>query len=64
MEEFGDYEPEDAWDATDSPINQLRNLLRRVALLRATLDLIATDRERLRLEQLETDLTTVIGRLS
>ena len=30
---FDDYEPEDAWDATDDPAEQLENLRRRVRLL-------------------------------
>lgn len=30
---FGDYEPEDAWDALDPPLDQLRNLARRIALV-------------------------------
>ena len=61
---FGDDEPEDGWDATDDPIDQLRNLLRRVAVLRVSLEAIATDRERLRLQQLEEDFGFVISRLS
>ena len=61
---FGDDEPEDAWDANDHPLEQLRNLLRRVAVLKIGLEAITTDRERLRLDQLEEDLAFVIGRLS
>lgn len=30
---FGDYEPEDAWDALDTPLEQARNLGRRIALV-------------------------------
>jgi hypothetical protein len=30
---FDDYEPEDAWDRTDDPADQLENLRRRVRLL-------------------------------
>lgn len=63
MNEFGDDEPEDAWDATDPPKEQLRNLLRRVILLRSSLDAIVTDRERLRITQLEEDLAFVAERI-
>jgi hypothetical protein len=63
MAEFGDDEPEDAWDATDPPKEQIRNLLRRVALLREGLEAFTNDRERLRFQQLEEDLNFVIGRL-
>ena len=33
MSDFGDYEPEDAWDATDSVAVQIGNLLHRLDLL-------------------------------
>lgn len=33
MSGFGDYEPEDAWDATDTPAQQIINLFRRMALV-------------------------------
>lgn len=33
MTTFGDWEPEDSWDATDTPDEQIVNLARRVALL-------------------------------
>lgn len=33
MSEFGDYEPEDAWDATDAIANQIDNLLKRLDAL-------------------------------
>ena len=33
MTTFDDYEPEDAWDRTDDPAEQLENLRRRVRLL-------------------------------
>lgn len=33
MSEFGDYEPEDAWDATDAIPNQIDNLLKRLDAL-------------------------------
>lgn len=33
MSEFGDYEPEDAWQADDPIANQIDNLLKRLDLL-------------------------------
>jgi hypothetical protein len=33
VSEFGDYEPEDAWDATDSIAAQVDNLLKRLDAL-------------------------------
>jgi catechol-2,3-dioxygenase len=33
MSDFGDYEPEDAWDADDDAIDMATNLLRRLDLL-------------------------------
>jgi len=36
--EFGDEEPEDAWDAEDPPEEQVRNLRLRLALLVAAAD--------------------------
>jgi len=64
MAEFGDYEPEDAWDATDPPTEQLENIRRRIALL-----VLAAasggwgQREDLRALQVDEDVRFVIGRL-
>jgi len=33
MSDFGDYEPEDAWDVDDDPDDMARNLARRLDLL-------------------------------
>ena len=33
MSDFGDYEPEDAWDVDDEPHDMARNLLRRLDVL-------------------------------
>jgi hypothetical protein len=33
MTEFGDYDPDDAWDATDAVADQLAALARRIAWL-------------------------------
>lgn len=63
MTVFGDDEPEDAWDAGDPPVIKLGNIARRIALLRAGLDAVATPRERLRFEQIDEDLAHVIAEL-
>lgn len=60
---FGDDEPEDAWDAEDTPFEQLDNLRRRIELLRVKLDGIAPEREMLRLQQLEEDFAFVRERI-
>ena len=36
MTDFDDYEPEDSWDRSDDPAEQLENLRRRVRLLYGT----------------------------
>lgn len=63
MTDFGDSEPEDAWHPDDPPRILLANLRRRLALLRAGLDAVATPRERLRFDQLDEDLAHVIERV-
>lgn len=60
MTEFGDSEPEDAWHPDDPPRILLDNLRRRISLLRASFDPVATARERLRFDQLDEDLAHVI----
>jgi hypothetical protein len=60
---FGDDEPEDAWDADDSPFEQLDNLRRRIRLVIEKLQGIAPEREMLRLQQLEEDFEFVRERI-
>jgi len=61
--DFGDSEPEDSWHPDDPPRELLGNIARRVLLLRASLDAVATPRERLRFAQIGEDLEHVIDRL-
>lgn len=58
-----DSEPEDSWDADDTVAEQLENLRRRVGVLRRSLAAMATQREQLRLEHLDTDLAFIINRV-
>lgn len=60
MTEFGDSEPEDSWDAGDPVVDKLANLRRRLAVIRASFDPVATVRERLRFDQFDEDLAAVI----
>jgi hypothetical protein len=58
---FGDYDPEDAWDATDAVADQLSNLSRRVAWLMdhpdsGRIQRIVDDLERVRRRVIERDL--------
>jgi hypothetical protein len=61
MSDFGDSEPEDGYDADDSPSERLGNVIRRIVLLRRSLGAIATQREQLRLAQIEEDLRTILN---
>ena len=63
MTDFGDSEPEDSWDPDDPPRELLGNIARRVLLLRASFDAIATPREKLRFDQISEDLEHVMDRL-
>ena len=56
---FGDAEPEDAWDPDDPPREQVRNIIRRLALLRVIRDA----RNEIRLNQIREDLEHIFGRL-
>ena len=58
-----DSEPEDSWDPDDPPRELVGNIARRVLLLRASLDAVATDREKLRFDQVVDDLEHVMDRL-
>jgi hypothetical protein len=62
---FGDYEPEDAWDAGDDPARLADNLAARLLLVAAALALgdPIGDRLRTRLAQLADDLAFLRGRL-
>jgi hypothetical protein len=63
MTDFGDSEPEDSWHP-DDPVDQLvDNLRRRIQLLRFSLGAMATQREQLRLEHLDTDLGFIVERI-
>jgi hypothetical protein len=64
MTNFGDSEPEDAWDASDSILVQLDNIRRRILLLAAAGDEGAWgDRETLRARDVNEDLLFVLARL-
>jgi hypothetical protein len=63
MTDFGDSEPEDAWDADDPPRELLGNIARRILLLRSSLNAALNARERLRFDQISEDLEHVIDRL-
>jgi hypothetical protein len=63
MTDFGDSEPEDAWDADDPIPEQLDNILRRLILLRDSVGAVATQREQLRFADTIADLRTVIRRV-
>lgn len=57
-----DFEPEDAYDASDPPHVIARNLARRLELLASSLAArggVFGPRERLRLEQLAADIDTL-----
>ena len=64
MTDFGDSEPEDSWDADDPVLEQLDNILRRVALLRESVGAMATAREQQRFRDIDEDLRTVIRRIA
>jgi len=64
MSDFGDSEPEDSWDADDPVLEQLDNILRRVALLRESVGAMATAREQQRFRDIDEDLRTVIRRIA
>jgi hypothetical protein len=59
MTDFGDYEPEDVWDATDPADELVANLRRRLALLVDTADRTAP-RAVLRGDDLATDIDYVL----
>ena len=62
--DFGDYEPEDAWDAGDTVLEQLENLRRRILLLvKAGNDATWGAREITRAAQFDEDLRFVIERI-
>lgn len=61
MSDFGDGDPEDAWDPDDPIPDLLRNLIRRLALLVVLREL--GDRDRQRLRMLSDDLGRVLARL-
>jgi hypothetical protein len=61
---FGDDEPEDAWDANDSPAEQLGNLIKRVKVLHKSVEHFLDGRDRLRFDQLSDDLLFLKERLS
>lgn len=63
MADFGDSEPEDSWHPDDPTLELLGNILRRVGLLKISLVGIATQREQLRLEHIDEDLTFIIERI-
>jgi hypothetical protein len=58
-----DSEPEDSWHPDDPVPALLDNIRRRVALLKVTLVGIATQREQLRLEDIDTDLAFILKRI-
>lgn len=58
---YGDTEPEDAYDASDPPKVRLRNIIRRLALLRSDVDYVFGERHELRLREAIDDLETLIG---
>jgi len=64
MTDFGDSEPEDSWDADDPVLEQLDNIMRRIALLRDSVGPIATQREQMRFKDIDEDLRTVIQRIA
>ena len=64
MSDFGDSEPEDSWDADDPVLEQLDNIMRRIALLRASVGAMATQREQMRFRDIDEDLRTVIRRMT
>jgi hypothetical protein len=62
--EFGDDEPEDAWDANDPVLEQLDNLRRRVILLvKAGNEATWGAREITRAQHFDEDLRFVIERI-
>ena len=62
--DFGDYEPEDAWDADDPVLEQLDNLRRRVLLLVLAAEQATWGpRDVLRASQFDEDLRFVIERI-
>jgi hypothetical protein len=58
MSDFGDYDPDDAWDATDSVLEQLRNISRRVEWIVDHRDDIAA-----RVQRITADLATIRERV-
>lgn len=61
--DFGDSEPEDAWDADDSIAEQVDNIRRRVELLRRSVGPMATAREQLRFQEIDVDLKFIVQRV-
>jgi len=62
--DFGDYEPEDGWDAGDPVVEQLENLRRRIILLvKAGNDGTWGAREITRAQHFDEDLRFVIERI-
>ena len=63
MTDFGDSEPEDAWDADDSVAEQVDNIRRRIRLLKLTIFAVATPSEQERLNGIEDDLGKIIQKV-
>ena len=61
--EFGDDEPENAWDADDSIAEQVDNIRRRIELLRRSVGPMATAREQLRFQEIDVDLKFIVQRV-
>ena len=61
--DFGDSEPEDAWDADDSIAEQVDNIRRRIELLRRSVGPMATAREQLRFQEIDVDLKFIVQRV-
>jgi len=61
--DFGDSEPEDAWDADDTIAEQLDNIRRRIELLRRSVGAMATQREQLRFQEIDVDLRSIMQRV-
>lgn len=59
MTTFGDYDPDDAWDAADGFRAHVVNLLHRLDYLEAHVVLDVDDDMLARLERFRTDLVTV-----
>lgn len=59
MTDFGDYDPDDAWDASDPVLEQLRNIASRVAWIVDHRDGLAA-----RIQRIVDDIATVRQRIT